>query len=70
MLWIGQGQWEDSKGVFAAHMQDLPTGHEHFKLRASSQQVHEVRCSCDDVLEVIQHQQHMLLPQCRLQQVQ
>ena len=39
MLWIGQGQWEDSKGVFAAHMQDLPTGHEHCKLRASSQQV-------------------------------
>ena len=51
-------------------MQYLPTRHHHLELRAGSEKVFHLLCSIHYLLEVVQEQQHLLLPQFPFQMLQ
>jgi hypothetical protein len=46
-----------------SHMQRLPTGHQHFELWTSREQVRHLQGSAEHLLEVVQEQQHLPLLQ-------
>ena len=70
MLWIGQGQWENGKGVFSSDTQGLPTRHQELETRTGSEHFRQARCCLHHLLEVIQHKQQVLFTQRRFQQFQ
>ena len=51
---IGQRQRGHGELVLGSHMQDLPTRHQHLKLRAGGYQVGHLHSCAHDLLEVVQ----------------
>src|SRR5258707_862646 len=63
MRGIGECQcWQRELGL-GTHMQHLPACDESFERRAGCEQVCHLRCCSNQLLEVVQEQQHLLLLQ-------
>src|SRR6266700_3948361 len=69
-LWIRQGERRHRKHQLAAYMQHFTTGHQYREMRTASQQLYQLWRGFHHLLEVVQHEQEMSLPQCHLQLLQ
>ena len=49
--------------MLARHMQQCPTRHQRGDPRAGDEKVHEIRTPGEDVLEIVQHQQKLPVPE-------
>src|SRR6266699_3995157 len=69
-LWIRQGERLHRKHLLAAYMQHFTTGHQSREMRTASQQLCQLWRGFHHLLEVVQHEQEVPLPQCHLQLLQ
>src|SRR6266700_3178478 len=70
VLWIRQSQRLDDKLAFSPHTQYLPARHQQLQVRTGREQFQQARCCGDHGLEVVQHEQPLLLPQRGFQQLE
>src|SRR5437667_4838374 len=59
-----------SKLTLCTYTQDRPTRHYHLKTRASIEKIRHLGCRIDHLLEVVEEQQHVLLPQFPFETIQ
>jgi len=50
--------------ILAGQAQARATRHQQLQPWAGSQQIHQLRCRLEQLLEVVQHQQERFLPEC------
>jgi hypothetical protein len=63
---VGHGQGRDSELMFPRKVQSGPAGYENAEVVAGCQQISQLRCSRHHLLEVVEQQQELLLPQILL----
>ena len=67
VLRLGKHHLRDRVGVLTVHPQQGAARHERFELRRRRQQLGDLRRSRHHVLEVVEHQQHLLVTEVLLQ---
>ena len=63
MAEVGHRKWWNRKLVFTLDVQYCAAGHQHLEARTGDEQVGKRRRGREDLLEVIQHEQQVLVTQ-------